>query len=147
MPGGNLIVNVETGKCLAVPLGVIKSAAREPGERSKIAVMSTVPDLDPVAVCLGNKNSRVQSISRELKGEKIDVIEWSDDPTVLAARALTPAKANEIRVIDTEARMLEAILSEGELPLASGRRGENLRVAEKLVGWRIHIRNENEPET
>jgi len=119
---------------------VIKAVARIPGERAKIAVMSTVSDLDPVEVCLGLKNSRVLQISRELRGEKIDVIEWSDELTVFAARALTPAKVNEVRVIDAEDRSLAVIVSEDQESLALGKRGLNVRLAAELVRGSIEIK-------
>src|SRR5215211_6738402 len=123
---------------------VIKSAVREPGERAKIAVASTERDVDPVGACVGMKGSRVQAIIRELRGEKIDIIEWSDEPSVFAANALSPAKVNQVRITDIEHRQMEVIVSEDQLSLAIGKRGQNVRLATKLVGWNIDIRSEEE---
>src|ERR687885_236229 len=123
---------------------VIKSAVREPGERAKIAVASTERDVDPVGACVGMKGSRVQAIIRELRGEKIDIIEWSDEPSVFAANALSPAKVNQVRITDIEKRQMEVIVNEDQLSLAIGKRGQNVRLATKLVGWNIDIRIEEE---
>src|ERR671932_117415 len=123
---------------------VIKSAVREPGERAKIAVASTERDVDPVGACVGMKGSRVQAIIRELRGEKIDIIEWSDEPSVFAANALSPAKVNQVRITDIENRKMEVIVNEDQLSLAIGKRGQNVRLATKLVGWNIDIRSEEE---
>ena len=123
---------------------VIKSAVREPGERAKIAVTSNERDVDPVGACVGMKGSRVQAIIRELRGEKIDIIEWSDEPSVFAANALSPAKVNQVRITDIEQRQMEVIVNEDQLSLAIGKRGQNVRLATKLVGWNIDIRSEEE---
>jgi len=123
---------------------VIKSAVREPGERAKIAVTSNERDVDPVGACVGMKGSRVQAIIRELRGEKIDIIEWSDEPSVFAANALSPAKVNQVRITDIENRQMEVIVNEDQLSLAIGKRGQNVRLATKLVGWNIDIRSEDE---
>ncbi|MCA1635478.1 MAG: transcription termination factor NusA [Acidobacteria bacterium] len=123
---------------------VIKSAVREPGERAKIAVSSTERDVDPVGACVGMKGSRVQAIIRELRGEKIDIIEWSDEPSVFAANSLSPAKVNQVRITDIERRQMEVIVNEDQLSLAIGKRGQNVRLATKLVGWNIDIRSEEE---
>lgn len=123
---------------------VIKSAVREPGERAKIAVASNERDVDPVGACVGMKGSRVQAIIRELRGEKIDIIEWSDEPSVFAANALSPAKVNQVRITDIERRQMEVIVNEDQLSLAIGKRGQNVRLATKLVGWNIDIRSEDE---
>ncbi len=123
---------------------VIKSAVREPGERAKIAVASNERDVDPVGACVGMKGSRVQAIIRELRGEKIDIIEWSDEPSVFAANALSPAKVNQVRITDIERRQMEVIVNEDQLSLAIGKRGQNVRLATKLVGWNIDIRSEEE---
>ncbi|MFN2598398.1 MAG: transcription termination factor NusA [Pyrinomonadaceae bacterium] len=123
---------------------VIKSAVREPGERAKIAVSSTERDVDPVGACVGMKGSRVQAIIRELRGEKIDIIEWSEEPSVFAANALSPAKVNQVRITDIESRKMEVIVNEDQLSLAIGKRGQNVRLATKLVGWNIDIRSEEE---
>jgi N utilization substance protein A len=123
---------------------VIKSAVREPGERAKIAVSSNERDVDPVGACVGMKGSRVQAIIRELRGEKIDIIEWSDEPSVFAANALSPAKVNQVRITDIERRQMEVIVNDDQLSLAIGKRGQNVRLATKLVGWNIDIRSEEE---
>jgi N utilization substance protein A len=123
---------------------VIKSAVREPGERAKIAVTSNERDVDPVGACVGMKGSRVQAIIRELRGEKIDIIEWSDEPSVFAANALSPAKVNKVRITDIDQRQMEVIVNEDQLSLAIGKRGQNVRLATKLVGWNIDIRSEEE---
>src|SRR5437868_6131252 len=123
---------------------VIKSCVREPGERAKIAVTSNERDVDPVGACVGMKGSRVQAIIRELRGEKIDIIEWSDEPSVFAANALSRAKVNQVRITDIEKRQMEVIVNEDQLSLAIGKRGQNVRLATKLVGWNIDIRSEEE---
>jgi N utilization substance protein A len=123
---------------------VIKSAVREPGERAKIAVASNERDVDPVGACVGMKGSRVQAIIKELRGEKIDIIEWSDEPSVFAANALSPAKVNQVRITDIERRQMEVIVNEDQLSLAIGKRGQNVRLATKLVQWNIDIRSEEE---
>ena len=123
---------------------VIKSCVREPGERAKIAVVSNERDVDPVGACVGMKGSRVQANIRELRGEKIDIIEWSEEPSVFAANSLSPAKVNQVRITDIENRQMEVIVNEDQLSLAIGKRGQNVRLATKLVGWNIDIRSEEE---
>jgi len=122
---------------------VIKSAVREPGDRAKIAVSSNEKDVDPVGACVGMKGSRVQSIIKELRGEKIDIIEWSDEPSVFAANALSPAKVSQVRITDIENRRMEVIVSEDQLSLAIGKKGQNVRLATRLVGWDISIVSED----
>ncbi len=121
---------------------VIKSAVREPGDRAKIAVASNEKDVDPVGACVGMKGSRVQSIIKELRGEKIDIIEWSEEPSVFAANALSPAKVSQVRIVDINKRDMEVIVTEDQLSLAIGKRGQNVRLATRLVGWNIDIKNE-----
>src|SRR6201990_1528115 len=121
---------------------VIKSAVREPGERAKIAVMSNERDVDPVGAFVGMKGSRVQAIIKELRGEKIDIIEWSDEPSVFAANALSPAKVSQVRITDIENRLMEVIVGEDQLSLAIGKKGQNVRLATRLVGWEIKIVSE-----
>lgn len=123
---------------------IIKSAVREPGDRAKIAVASNEKDVDPVGACVGMKGSRVQSIIKELRGEKIDIIEWSDEPSVFAANALSPAKVSQVRITDINRRKMEVIVTEDQLSLAIGKRGQNVRLATRLVGWDIDIKNEAE---
>jgi len=122
---------------------VIKSAVREPGDRAKIAVTSNEKDVDPVGACVGMKGSRVQSIIKELRGEKIDIIEWSDEPSVFAANALSPAKVSQVRITDINNREMEVIVNEDQLSLAIGKRGQNVRLATRLVGWDIDIISED----
>jgi N utilization substance protein A len=122
---------------------VIKSAVREPGDRAKIAVASNEKDVDPVGACVGMKGSRVQSIIKELRGEKIDIIEWSEEPSVFAANALSPAKVSQVRIIDINKRVMEVIVTEDQLSLAIGKKGQNVRLATRLVGWDINIISED----
>jgi len=122
---------------------VIKSAVREPGDRAKIAVASNEKDVDPVGACVGMKGSRVQAIIKELRGEKIDIIEWSDEPSVFAANALSPAKVSQVRITDIENRLMEVIVGEDQLSLAIGKKGQNVRLATRLVGWEIKIVSED----
>lgn len=121
---------------------VIKSCVREPGDRAKIAVTSNEKDVDPVGACVGMKGSRVQAIIKELRGEKIDIIEWSDEPSVFAANALSPAKVSQVRITDIESRLMEVIVGEDQLSLAIGKKGQNVRLATRLVGWDIKIVSE-----
>jgi transcription termination/antitermination protein NusA len=122
----------------------IKAAVREPGDRAKIAVASNDPDVDPVGACVGMKGSRVQAIIRELRGEKIDIIQWSPDPVVFAANALSPAKVSKVQITDFQNQQLEVIVEDTQLSLAIGKKGQNVRLAAKLVGWHIDIRSEAE---
>ena len=121
----------------------IKAVAREPGHRSKIAVASRDPSIDPVGACVGPRGSRVRMVVDELKGEKIDVIQWSDDPATLVANALSPAKVKEV-VIDEEEHTAEVIVPDNQLSLAIGKEGQNARLAAKLTGWRIDIKSETQ---
>src|SRR5213078_3888375 len=105
----------------------IKAAVREPGDRAKIAVISTERDVDPVGACVGMKGSRVQAITRELRGQKIDIIEWSAAPSVFAAHARSPAKVNQGRITDVEQRQMEVIVNEEHLSVAIGKRVQNVR--------------------
>src|SRR5213592_1262982 len=123
---------------------VIKSCVREPGERAKIAVVSNERDVDPVGACVGMKGSRVQAIIRELRGEKIDIIEWSEEPAVFAANALSPAKVSKVEINSFEEKKLTVTVPEDQLSLAIGKKGQNVRLAAKLVGWHIDIRSAEE---
>ena len=122
---------------------VIKSAVRETGDRAKIAVASNEKDVDPVGACVGMKGSRVQAIIKELRGEKIDIIEWSDEPSVFAANALSPAKVSQVRITDINNRKMAVIVTEDQLSLAIGKKGQNVRLATRLVGWDIDIISED----
>jgi N utilization substance protein A len=123
---------------------VIKSCAREAGERTKIAVSSRDRDVDSVGACVGMKGMRVQSIIRELRGEKIDIIEYSENPVEFATHALSPAKISRVTVLDPEEKHLEVIVDDSQLSLAIGKRGQNVRLAAKLLGWKIDIKSEEE---
>ncbi len=123
---------------------VIKGMAREAGERTKVAVSSKDPDVDCVGACVGMKGMRVQSIIRELRGEKIDIIEYNEDPVTFAANALSPAKINHVSIVDSEGRNLEVIVDDTQLSLAIGKKGQNVRLAAKLLGWHIDIKSEEE---
>jgi N utilization substance protein A len=122
----------------------IKAANREPGDRAKIAVISTERDVDPVGACVGMKGSRVQAIIRELRGERIDIIEWSEDPAVFAANALSPAKVSKVEINSFEEKKLTVTVPEDQLSLAIGKKGQNVRLAAKLLGWHIDIRSAEE---
>jgi len=123
---------------------VIKAIAREAGERTKVAVYSKDPDVDCVGACVGMKGMRVQSIIRELRGEKIDIIEYNQDSVSFAANALSPAKINHVSIVDAEQKHLEVIVDDTQLSLAIGKKGQNVRLASKLLGWRIDIKSEEE---
>ncbi|HXE31260.1 MAG TPA: transcription termination factor NusA [Terriglobales bacterium] len=123
---------------------VIKGVAREAGERTKIAVYSRDKDVDCVGACVGMKGMRVQSIIRELRGEKIDIIEYSEDSVQFAANALSPAKISRVTVLDAESRHLEVVVDDTQLSLAIGKKGQNVRLAAKLLGWKIDIKSEEE---
>ncbi len=129
---------------------VVKATAREAGERAKVAVASTKRDVDPIGACVGLRGTRIQVISRELRGEKIDIIEWSHDPATFVARALSPAKVSSVTI--SEAAALESqpsalvIVPDNQLSLAIGKKGQNARLAAKLTGMRIDIKSESEVE-
>jgi N utilization substance protein A len=123
---------------------VIRAIAREAGERTKIAVQSRDKDVDPVGACVGMKGMRVQSIIRELRGEKIDIIEWSDEITTFAEKALQPAKVSRVSIADLTDKQLEVIVDDTQLSLAIGKKGQNVRLAAKLLGWKIDIKSEEE---
>src|SRR5512146_3050432 len=123
---------------------VIRAIAREAGERTKIAVLSRDRDVDSVGACVGMKGMRVQSIIRELRGEKIDIIEYSDDPVVFATHALSPAKISRVSVLDANEKHMEVIVDDTQLSLAIGKKGQNVRLAAKLLAWKIDIKSEEE---
>jgi transcription termination/antitermination protein NusA len=122
----------------------IRAIAREAGERTKIAVMSRDKDVDPVGACVGMKGMRVQSIIRELRGEKIDIIEFSDEITTFAEKALQPAKVSRVSITDLAEKQIEVIVDDTQLSLAIGKKGQNVRLAAKLLGWKIDIKSEEE---
>jgi transcription termination/antitermination protein NusA len=127
--------------------GIVKiiSAAREPGSRAKIAVYSEDSDVDPVGACVGMKGSRVQAVVQELRGEKIDIIPWSDDAASFVCNALAPSEISKV-IIHEDIKAMEVIVEDDQLSLAIGRRGQNVRLAAKLTDWKIDIRSESKTE-
>jgi N utilization substance protein A len=123
---------------------MIRGAVREAGDRAKVAVMSRERDVDPVGACVGMKGTRVQSIIRELRGEKIDIVEWSEDPVAFVTNGLSPAKVQRVSIVDDRERVMEVIVEDKQLSLAIGKKGQNVRLAAKLTGWRIDIKSEEE---
>jgi len=123
----------------------VKGAAREPGGRAKIAVLSHDADVDPVGACVGMKGTRVQSVVQELRGEKIDIVHWTPDPAEFVVRALAPARVSKI-VMDEDEHAMEVIVPDDQLSLAIGRKGQNVRLASKLTGWGLDVRSESEAE-
>ena len=122
----------------------IRAVAREAGERTKIAVESRDKDVDPVGACVGMKGMRVQSIIRELRGEKIDIIPFSEETVAFAQKALSPAKVTRVQIVDPEEKRLEVIVEDTQLSLAIGKKGQNVRLASKLIGWNVDIKSEEE---
>ena len=123
---------------------LIRGAVREAGDRAKVAVYSRERDVDPVGACVGMKGTRVQAIIRELRGEKIDIVEWSDDPTLFVTNAISPARVQRVTVVDETERVIEVIVEDRQLSLAIGKKGQNVRLAAKLTGWKIDIKSEEE---
>ncbi|MDP2690127.1 MAG: transcription termination factor NusA [Deltaproteobacteria bacterium] len=121
----------------------IKGAAREPGDRAKIAVLSNNSDVDPVGACVGVKGSRVQAVVQEVKGEKIDIVHWSDEPAIFVKNTLSPAQISRV-IVDDANHAMEVIVPDDQLSLAIGKKGQNVRLAAKLTGWKIDIRTETE---
>ena len=121
----------------------IKACAREPGERSKIAVLSRDSDVDPVGACVGMRGSRVRGVVQELKGERVDIVVWNEAPAIYAANALSPAQISRV-LIDEDQHAMTVIVPEDQLSLAIGRRGQNVKLAAKLMGWRLDIISEDE---
>jgi len=119
---------------------MIRGAVREAGDRAKVAVFSRERDVDPVGACVGMKGTRVQSIIRELRGEKIDIVEWSEDPVAFVTNALSPAKVQRVSIVDDKERVMEVVVEDKQLSLAIGKKGQNVRLAAKLTGWRIDIK-------
>jgi N utilization substance protein A len=123
---------------------VVKSAVHEPGDRAKISVASLDRDVDPVGACVGMKGSRINAIIRELRGEKIDIVQWSDDPAQYAANALNPAKISKVLIIDPSEKRMEVIVEEKQQSLAIGKKGQNVRLASRLIGWQIDVKSEEQ---
>ena len=122
----------------------IRGAVREAGDRAKIAVFSQERDIDPVGACVGMKGTRVQSIIRELRGEKIDIIEWANDVNSLITNAISPARIQSLSVLDEAEKVVEVIVEDKQLSLAIGKKGQNVRLAAKLTGWKIDIKSEED---
>lgn len=120
----------------------IKDIVRQPGERAKVAVYTPDEDIDPVGACIGVKGNRIMAISKELAGEKIDVIEWSDNPLVYAKASLSPAKVEKVFILNKNSKIMQAIVAKDQLSLAIGKKGTNVRLASRLVGWKIEIKEE-----
>jgi N utilization substance protein A len=123
---------------------VIRGAVREAGDRAKVAVYSRERDVDPVGACVGMKGTRVQSIIRELRGEKIDIVEWSEDAVLFVTNAISPAKVQRVSIVDDAERVMEVVVEDKQLSLAIGKKGQNVRLAAKLTGWKIDIKSEEE---
>src|SRR5512136_2493021 len=123
---------------------VVKNAVHEPGDRAKVAVASMDRDVDPVGACVGMKGSRINSIIRELRGEKIDIVQWSDDASQYAANALNPAKISKVLIIDPSEKRMEVIVEEKQHSLAIGKKGQNVRLASRLIGWQIDVKSEEQ---
>lgn len=121
----------------------IKAVSREAGFRSKIAVHSRNPEVDPIGACVGTRGSRVQAVVNELNGEKVDIVEWSEDPGEFVANALSPAKVVEVQ-IDEEEKIARTIVPDYQLSLAIGKEGQNARLAARLTGWKIDIKSESQ---
>ena len=124
----------------------IAGLAREAGHRTKMAVRSTVPGINPKGACIGPMGARVRAVMNELGGEKIDIVDFDEDPTVYVAHALSPAKVTSVTVLDEAARVARAIVPEGQFSLAIGKDGQNARLAAKLTGWKIDIRPDTAPQ-
>jgi transcription termination/antitermination protein NusA len=127
--------------------GIVKimCAAREPGQRAKIGVRSSDADVDPVGACVGMKGSRVQAVVQELRGEKIDIIPWNDEPARFVCNALQPAQISKV-IIDQMSATMEVIVDDDQLSLAIGKKGQNVRLAARLTGWKIDVRSESKEE-
>ena len=122
----------------------IRGAVREAGDRAKVAVHSRERDVDPVGACVGMKGTRVQAIIRELRGEKIDIVEWSEDPVIFVTNAISPARVQRVTVVESEEPIVEVVVEDRQLSLAIGKKGQNVRLAAKLTGWKIDIKSEEE---
>jgi N utilization substance protein A len=123
---------------------MIRGAVREAGDRAKVAVDSRERDVDPVGACVGMKGTRVQAIIRELRGEKIDIVEFSDDAVAFVTNAISPAKVQRVSIVDDAERVMEVVVEDRQLSLAIGKKGQNVRLAAKLTGWKIDIKSEEE---
>jgi N utilization substance protein A len=124
----------------------IKDVVRQPGERAKVAVASLERDIDPIGACIGVKGNRILAISKELQGEKVDIIEWSPDLVSYAKAALSPAKVDRLQVVSRTEKVMLAIVPQDQLSLAIGKKGINVKLASRLVGWKISIKQEDANE-
>lgn len=122
----------------------IRGAVREAGDRAKVAVYSRDRDIDPVGACVGMRGTRVQAIIRELRGEKIDIVEWSEDAVTYVTKALSPAKVQRVTIVDEAEHVMEVMVEDRQLSLAIGKKGQNVRLAAKLTGWKIDIKSDEE---
>lgn len=138
-----LLISLFTSEVPEIAEGIveIKAAVREPGSRAKMAVLSHDVDVDPVGACVGMRGSRVQNVVTELRGERIDIIPWTHDPARFACAALAPAEVSRV-YIDDEDKSMEIIVPDDQLSLAIGKKGQNVRLAAKLIGWKIDIKSE-----
>jgi N utilization substance protein A len=125
----------------------IAAIAREAGHRSKIAVKSNAPGVNAKGACIGPMGQRVRNVMAELHGEKIDIVDWSDDPATLVANALSPSRVNSVEILDAEAKSARVVVPDYQLSLAIGKEGQNARLAARLTGWRIDIRSDEEKPT
>ncbi len=143
----NFLIGLFTMEVPEISEGIVKiiSAAREPGSRAKIAVHSEDAAVDPVGACVGMRGSRVQAVVQELRGEKIDIIPWSEDPASFVCNALAPSEISKV-IINPDMKSIEVIVEDDQLSLAIGRRGQNVRLAAKLTDWKIDIRSESKAE-
>src|SRR6187549_569744 len=123
---------------------MIRGCVREAGDRAKVAVFSRERDVDPVGACVGMRGTRVQAIIRELRGEKIDIVEWSEDPVQFVTKALSPARVQRVSIVDDEAKVMEVVVEDRQLSLAIGKKGQNVRLAAKLTGWKIDIKSDED---
>ena len=121
----------------------IKAVSRQAGSRTKLAVWSANPEIDPVGACIGQRGARVNNIVEELKGEKIDIVKYSDDPAVFIGEALSPAKVLSVEVLSENPKVCRVTVPDSQLSLAIGNKGQNARLAAKLTGWKIDIRPES----
>jgi N utilization substance protein A len=140
----NFLTSLFEAEVPEIQEGIVKimAVAREPGSRAKIAVTSKDADVDPVGACVGMKGSRVQNIVQELRGEKIDIVPWNPDPAKFVTQALAPAEVSRI-IIDEDNQTMEIIVPDDQLSLAIGKRGQNVRLAAKLTGWKIDVKSES----
>jgi N utilization substance protein A len=140
----NFLVELFEAEVPEISEGIVSilGCAREPGSRAKIAVSSRDSDVDPVGACVGMKGSRVQNIVQELRGEKIDIIPWNPDPAKFATNALSPAQVSRI-ILNKDSQSMEVIVPDDQLSLAIGKKGQNVRLASRLVGWKIDVKSES----